>query len=471
MRVRSASIHVVIFLFLLIPPASAFPIRGYNETPPDQWRQWGAVAWRYFQPGVAWDANTGLVYEAYGHHYFTNWGLASYIFSIMRAQQLGLVTATQYDLRYRVSKVLDFLSSQALSSGVPYLTYSADDGRPTTTQVTNAADYGRLLIALYLLKQYLLQNGYADLAPRIDAIVYNSTRAGLQLSSQLQNDFYSFYVAQGFKLWGVDVSRFEQEFQALQDGPFVDPSEMYGVEGIPSEVRVNPEVLVAGLLELGGLESINNSLAWSVYKEFAGRVYSVLEARHASTGQLTAWSEGGVDIGPGFVYEWIVDPEGRTWTILDPQLQLMWSMENGPNQSYGNTIVNRLPVAFTKIAFALYALFGTGYSKTLVDALGSTYDSNGFMEGLYETGGVDSTHQVQTADMVLAAAAYATRYSSSTTVTSTSTTSAPTQAQAPGYVPPATAMMLLLMVVILLFPACMMAAFAVRPVRPRRQSS
>jgi len=406
MPVRSAHAYAVMLLILLLPLASVLPAHTSSEDALDQWRNWGAVAWRYLQPSVAWDADTGLHYEAYGHQYFTDWGLASYLFSLMAAQELGLVAAP-YDLEYRVGKVLDFLSTRRLSSGVPYLTYSADDGHPTTTELSNAADFGRLLIALYLLKQKLAEDGLSYLVSKIDYVVNNYTRSAFQLSTQLSNDFYSFYVAQGFKLWGVDVSRTEGEFLALRDGPFVSPSEMYGVQGIPSRVRVTPEGLLAGLLEFHDIPSVTSSSAWSLFEVFAHRLYVVLEARYLSTGRLTAWSEGAVYDEPYFVYEWIVDPEGRRWTILDSAQDVMWSEKVGPNAAYGKIVVRRLPAVFTKVAFSLDALFGTDYTRTLVNAVcGSTLDSKGFMEGLWESGGVDSILHVQTADLVLASAVY-----------------------------------------------------------------
>ena len=406
MPVRSAIVCALILLILLGPTTNAFAIHAYNITPLDQWREWGAVAWRYFQPGVAWDSRTGLHYEAYGHHYFTDWGLASYVFSIMAAQELGLVVAP-YDLEYRVSKVLDFLSTRQLTSGLPYLRYSADDEKPTTTEPTNAADWGRLLIALHFLKQKLLENGFQDLASKIDSIVNDYTKTAFELNSQLQNDFYSFYVAQGFKLWGVDISRVEREFQALQEGPFVDPSEMYGVEGIPSSIRVTPEVLLAALFEFDDMPSVTGSPAWALFEDFTYRIYRVFEARYLKTGILTAWSEGAVDGEPYFVYEWIVGPDGQRWTILDPDLKVMWSEKDGPNGWYWTSVVRKLPATFTKIAFSLEALFGTEYTRTLVNAVcSSTLDSKGFMEGLWENGGVDSILHVQTADLVLAAAVH-----------------------------------------------------------------
>jgi hypothetical protein len=406
MPVRSTIVCALIFLIVLSPTTNSFPIHAYSRAPLDQWKEWGAVAWRYFQPGVAWDARTGLHYEAYDHHYFTDWGLASYVFSTMAAQELGLVMAP-YDLEYRVGKVLDFLSTRQLTSGLPYLTYSADDGKPTTTQPTNAADWGRLLIALYFLKQELLDNGFQDLASKIDGIVNNYTTAAFELNSQLQNDFYSFYVAQGFRLWGVDISGVEREFQDLQGGPFVSPSEMYGVEGIPSSIRVTPEVLLAALFEFDGMPSVTGSPAWTLFEDFAYRLYRVLEARYLKTGILTAWSEGAVDDEPYFVYQWIVDPEGQRWTILDPDLKVMWSEKDGPNGWYWTSVVHRLPATFTKNAFSLEALFGTEYTRTLVNAVcGSTLDSKGFMEGLWENGGIDSALHVQTADLTLASAVH-----------------------------------------------------------------
>jgi hypothetical protein len=423
------SFRIAICLVLITVPAGLLlPLQVHSDDPMAEWRTWANVAWRYFQSDVAWDSKTGLQYDAYGWHYFTEWGLASYVFSIVAAQDLGLMAGTPYGLEYRAKKVLDFVSNQSLSSGVPYVVYSSDNGQPVGKDVTNAADYGRLLIAMYLLKHSLLRNGYPSLGSRVDYIVNDYAKAALGLSSQLQNDFYSFYVAQGFKLWGVDVSSVEQKFEALQDGPFVSSSEMYGVEGIPSEVRVNPEVLLAGLLELNDVPAVASSPAWSVFREFADRVYRTQEARYASTGRLTAWAEGGVDTDPGFIYEWVVDPTGQSWTILDPQLELMWSQKNGPNQSYGKSIVNKLPVVFTKIAFGLHALYGTTYTRTLVDALyAQTSDSLGFREGPWEGGGVDGNRQVQTHDLVLSAAAYMNHISSSiTTATSSHTeTSSP----------------------------------------------
>jgi len=474
MPVRSAQAYTVILLLLLLPPASVLPAHASSEDALDQWRDWGAVAWRYLQPSVAWDADTGLHYEAYGHHYFTDWGLASYLFSLMAAQELGLVAAP-YDLEYRVGKVLDFLSTRRLSSGVPYLTYSADDGHPTTTEPSNAADFGRLLIALYLLKQKLVEDSLTSLASKIDYVVNNYTRSAFQLSTQLSNDFYSFYVAQGFKLWGVDVSTTEREFLDLGRGPFVNSTEMYGVEGIPASVRVTPEVLLAGLLEFHDIPSITGSPAWPLFEMFTRQVYMVLEARYLSTGRLTAWSEGAVDDDPYFVYEWIVDPDGRRWTILDSSLEVMWSETAGPNAAYGKNVIHRLPAVFTKVAFSLDALFATNYTRTLVNAVcGSTLDSRGFMEGLWERGGTDSILHVQTADLILAAAVYvvhhhspaatAMTYSCPSTTASSSTTTA-SQEPTTGILVTAVAAVLLAGV------AALVARRLLRSRRPRSHAS
>ncbi len=363
------------------------------------WNHVAQVAWRYYQPGVGVDATSGLHYGTLDWHYITDWDTGNYLVAILDAQSLGLIPLDgTWGANYRLDKVLHYLETRQLrdgsypgtqKDGLPYCVYHSNDGSPATDLsrlVTDVADTGRLLVALYLVK-----TGIPDLATRVDAILDRVTPTGATLRSVYNSAFiqgktlsgvYEYYYALGFNQFGFDVSSSLTAWNNLKNGPQVN---VYG-QLLP-RADITTEPFLNGLLEIPGLVD-------STFKEYASRVLQAQAGRWQATGYLTGWSEG-ADVSPTYVYEWIVHTTGETSPVL-------WKL-----------IPADVPVMYTKVAIGLHAIFGTDYTQRLVNAvLGKMESQYGFLEAIRESdGSIIGTPtwpiQDKTNSLILAAARYA----------------------------------------------------------------
>ena len=112
----------------------------------------------------------------------------------------------------------------------------------------------------------------------------------------------------------------------------------------------------------------------SSFLDFANRVYLAQSARYSSTGSLTARSEGGYSGNPAYIYEWIIYPSKTSdqWIIGDALLTTTFDIQ---------------PVAYTKVAFAYFAIYGENpYTRALINAAMSLASSQGFGEATFENG-------------------------------------------------------------------------------------
>jgi hypothetical protein len=410
-----------------------------ESNPTDTWCVRAGIAWKYFQPSVGWNSATGLSYDSANWHLFTLWGLASYVLALVAAKQiLPSSSWGSYSFGSRVDLILDFIDpahnlSFRASSQVPYLVFYADTtphGAPDIgSGTTNPADYGRLLISLYILKNYLANSGVSGdsaRAVRLDTLVTAQNNVpGVRALAYVGNDIYAYYVAQGFRLWPdfADQSWTETSFRdQVANGPFVDPSLMYGVSGIPSGMQIVSEIQLNTIMELNGIQLVTGSStkAWPAFYGLASRIMQVQWNRWAQTGRLTAWSEGALAHdytpdawAPGFVYENIVDPvKGMTWVVTDPSYparNILWTQTGGPT-SYGGYDTTHLPIVFTKVGLGFQALYGdNAFTNALSSALSNKYNSaKGFKEGVWEGDPtyIDGAFNVQTNEAILTAAAY-----------------------------------------------------------------
>ncbi len=361
------------------------------------WSGWAGVAWRYWNN--CWNPSTGLTFDSCNWHYFTLWGLGSNIIGLVSAYKLGLVS----DYTSRVDKILSFLNSMSLNNNVPYDIYSSDTGTPASSSPTSAADLGRLLLSLYLLKQQLTQLGYTNRLSQVTSAVKRIDTSSYGFGV----DIYGYYASLGFMLWGFQATQtaFTQSgFQNLvKNGPFVASSKMYGVTGIPTNTRIDGEPFINAVLELGQVAQVTSLSSWSSLLQLGRSVYSVQEKRSASTGKPEFWTGGGLDFSPGFISQWIVWTTGATWVVLD---------------NNGNTFTNsKVPVAYAKLMFAYNALYNTAYTTTMLNTYATNLEtSNGFMEGIYATGAIDTNVQIETNQIILSSAVA----DPTTTTTSTS---------------------------------------------------
>ena len=405
-RSRVAAVVFVLLMLSLAPGAFASGLHQEGSFPASTWQSWASVAWRYFQN--AWNPTTGMTADACAPPfntcwaYFTYWGLASNIFGVVNAHQLGLITDT--DFLNRVSLILNSLSSIPLdsSTGMPYGVYSRDTLQQATGNPpwdTNGADYGRYLLAMYGLKQNLLQRGFTTLANLVTSDVSRVT-GNSNLAGTVGGDLYGYYASLGFMLWGINpsaTSAAQSGFQSkIQSGPFVASSNMYGVSGIPANTRIDGEPFIDAILETSGFSQVTGLSSWNSFLQLSQKVYSAQEARSAalsSTPQF--WTGGGLDFAPpkpGFVSEWIVWTTGQTWVTLDQS---------------GNTFTDPLlPVAYVKLAFAYNALYGTQYTTNMLNTYATSLETTayGFYEGIYANGANNKNAQIQTQQILLSSA-------------------------------------------------------------------
>jgi hypothetical protein len=344
-----------------------------------QWLAWASKGWRYFQPGVGVDQNTGLSSAGYGYHYFTEWDLGTYIFAILDAEQLGIVPVSgTWGSTYRFNKIMDFISLRQLTSNnVAYLWYDATTGSPAFSGETNAADLGFLLNAMYHLKQQ-----HPEYGSTIDRIFAPGGRENIAYFASNPNlwggsNVYVWLTAHGFKFFGYDtypgVANALRILQNILTGPQVST---YGISLPKADLTSEPLLLAAFTLpaETG----------------FAGLLLNVALAqqnRKLATGKFTGFSEGNAE--NLYTYEWIVQSNGATWS----------------------TVPAVTPVAYIKVAFGFYALYGLQYYKDLLNFVNASftgYDyAYGYWDGVNESGNVQGTLIDRTQGILLAAARYA----------------------------------------------------------------
>jgi len=366
---------------------------GYHqseETDLSEWIKWARDAWSYYDPGTGVDPNTGILRASYHWAFLTDWDLGGYIIAIIKAELMGILPKDgEWGADDRIEKVLRFLETRPISPyGIPYHIYRSTDGQPSGKAVTNVSDSGRLLIALAMLKKYR-----PDLAERIDAIVRRNNYELLANRTDAWRTtagFYKYYVAQGFKLFGLDrswpVQMALKEFNNIVNGPHID---VYGVSLPKTEVTSEP--LLHMIFEL----DVDDK-----YLDYVKRVYEAQERRYRNTGKYTAWSEGNTGLQDvTYVYQWIVTPGGETWKITPKYVT---------------------PIIFTKAAFGFHALYNTDYTRQLVDYLVSKNEERkntlpyllflprkGFIEGVDENGRIVADLVDKTQVIIIEAAYYA----------------------------------------------------------------
>ncbi len=193
------SIVVVLALLLLeLPIVSQFgsDLAGSSlaADAEDRWFTWASVAWRFFQPSIGLDSQTGLSYAGSQYPYFTLWDTGTYLFAVMDAEKLGLIGRSgTWGFSSRVDKLLSFLETMPLAANnLPYLWYSASDGRPAFgDQTTNHSDLAQLLIALHNLRTYR-----PEYSGRVQSIA-NRINLSLHSVSGIEWDPIHTYVLQG----------------------------------------------------------------------------------------------------------------------------------------------------------------------------------------------------------------------------------------------------------------------------------
>ncbi len=356
------------------------------------WQQVAKVAWRYFTPGMGVNGATGLPASSDGAPYFTDWDLGVYIQAIMDAQTTGAVVADgEWGSSARLERVVSFLENRELNqaTGYPFWFYQSSDGKnynENSNQATGSVDTidtGRLLVALNNLRTF-----NSSLAPRINAIVigpgnrsdYAALVPEIKADSFKSKSTYAYYIASGFAgFWPNELSGAPNRIlnNIMSSGTVTTKNVSLPL----AEVSCDP--LLCSIFETS-----NNSQLVALAKQ----VYLAHEGYFNDTGSYRAFSEGGATSGT-WLYEWVVLPDGRTWTVL-----------------YGDgSDANIPPVTYTKVAVGFLAISNTSFAKDMVVYIEQSFPepTKGYWEGIDEKGTQLFGLTVHTNGLILGAAKYA----------------------------------------------------------------
>ena len=359
------------------------------------WKEVAQTAWAFFQPGVGVDTKTGLPFAGgVGFRAFTDWDLGAYIQAIIDAQEIGVVTVNgTWGSCNRINMVLTFLENRPLNATTnwPFWFYNATDGQGFLENSTyasdsiNIVDTGALLVALNNLRIY----NYS-LTARIDNFVWNVNDNRSNYSSLVpsimadasSNGIYGYYCWSGFaSFWPNQLSSVPSQI-------------MTNIENSPTVITFNvklPDTAITCEPLLLSIFELNNSNPELM--NLMKQVYAAQEAYYEATGVYAAWSEGSSP-GNGYVYEWVVAPNGRTWQITNSTTY------------YFNDVS---PVIFTKVAYGFLALYNSTYAENMVIALEKALPAptNGYYGGMDTSGTLETgTPSSETNSLILDAALY-----------------------------------------------------------------
>ncbi|MCW3999481.1 MAG: DUF3131 domain-containing protein [Candidatus Bathyarchaeota archaeon] len=366
-------------------PRKLGPIESAQTMNSNVWRAVAANAWNYFRPGLGVNATTGLPCSGSSYPYFTDWDMGVYIQAVIDASKLGLISDVgAWGFDDRIERVLYFLENRELNSaGYPYWFYQAEDGGIYRNNsdvegfVVDTADTGRLLVALHNLRTY--DSGFAT---RINNLVYNLNGdrsnysklvPGLLAESLTSTNIYTYYTVYGFAcFWPINP-------QNILDNIY--SSGTMNVSGVMlPNATLTSDVLLSIVFETNNTAKL---------MDLTHQVYLAHEAYYQATGNYRAFGEGASTTT--WLYEWVVLPDNRTWTVLN----------SSGNQSDTTMI-------FTKVAFGFLALYNTNYSKAMsVHIEHALYSySDGYGEGVDESGYAIFSTVLHTNGLILDAAMY-----------------------------------------------------------------
>lgn len=382
----------------IAPPKGPGVIESAQTIDSTVWMAVAANAWAFYQLGVGVDPETGLPYAGgIGFKGFTDWDLGSYIQSVIDAQKIGLINTNgtwgSYDRLYRV---LTFLETRPLNTTTnnnwPFWFYDATNGngyQTTTTCASNSVDIvdtGRLLVALNNLKTY-----NPSCTQRVNNFVYNtygnrSNYAVLVHSLEgdsASNSIYAYYFDSGYaSFWPQQLGNVPSS--VLNN---IFNSGKVNVSGVllPNAPICN-EPLLSSIFELNNSDSRLMGLM--------SQVYLAHEAYYNATGYFMATSEGGSPYN-GWLYEWVVAPNGEPWVITS----------NDPTINCSNVA----PVVYTQTAFGFLALYNTTYARNTVIYLERALldPTNGYGVGIDVNGNIVSGVSNIGNTLILEAALYA----------------------------------------------------------------
>ncbi len=377
------------------PPGLIESAQTVNST---VWRGVANYAWNYFQPDVGVDPGTGLPYAS-GIDFmaFTDWDLGVYIQAVIDAQKIGLVgPGGDWGSNARFDKVLTFLETRELNNAsYPYQFYNSTDGGNyhLLSDVSNSSydvvDTGRLFVALNNLRNF-----NTNFTTRINNFVYNtngnrSNYAALVPSiaqDANSNSIYSYYFDSGFaSFWPKQLGNLPA---TIMNNISKSPTVLtYGNISLP-KAAISCDPLLCSVFELNNTNSKLMALA--------NQVYLAHEAYYNSTNNYVAFSEGPAG-ATGFIWEWVVSPNGDAWKIQN--------QDNLGSSGY----LNIDPVFYTKVAFSFLALYNTTFAHNMVVCLEHYLETptNGYEDGMDNKYNLFESVGSNTNGLILDAAQYA----------------------------------------------------------------
>ena len=357
------------------------------------WQAVAANAWRYFQPGIGVDPNTGLP-RAGGTDCpnFTDWDLGVYIQAVIDAQKIGVVGIDgDWGSSARLETIVKFLETRELNNAsYPFWFYQAGDGKSykansdLATSPVDGVDSARLFVALNNLKAY-----NSSLASRINTVVtgpgnrsnYAVLVPSIKEDSFTSNNIYGYYITSGFaSFWPNELSG--APIRILNNILSSGNVSTYGVWLPIAAILGDP--LLCSVFELNN----NSSQLMTITRQF----YLAHEGYYNATGQYRAFSEG-ASLSDHWTYEWAVLPDNRTWVILDER----------------NSDFNISPIIYTKISLGFLAIYNTTFAKDMAVYLERTLPNptSGYSEGVDESGMQLQGIGLNTNGLILGAAKYA----------------------------------------------------------------
>lgn len=382
----------------ILDAVTPLPLAVLGETAPEDLR-YAQIAWRYFQNNT--DPGTGLVNSADKYPSTTMWETGSYFVATIAAERLGVIDPAE--AQARIGLALDTLIAMRLFDGIlPNKAYHVRTGalvnyanEPMERGLGwSALDIARIIAALGHVEAH-----YPALAPKTTALMARWDLSQMVQDGQLiggniadgtlRRDQegrvgYEQYAAKAMMLFGYDMYRAYDASSTLM---------VKTVEGqpIPVDTRmhrnVTPAFTVSEPYLFDGLEFGFDARSL----RFATSIYRAQEARFRDKGVLTAVSESHIDVAPYFVYS-SVWGGGAPWAVL----------------SFKGERLDSKRTVTTKVAFAWAALFGTDYTRVLMEKIAPLGDpTRGWPEGIYESDGTtNSSVTVNTNAVVLAALAF-----------------------------------------------------------------
>jgi hypothetical protein len=356
------------------------------------YRDAAALAWRFmvdnYQP------STGFVNATPDWSYTTVWDVGGQLLATVAARDIGIITDAE--LHDRMRRALRTLERVQLVRGAAYnkvystVDGSAGDGRKGATG-WSATDLGRLLVALHVIS--VREPAYAEqsrrIVGRIDMrqVVRDGYMHGQLMGSSGQpwtfqegRIGYEQYVAAGFAHWGAQV---DAAADLTRHGRSV---EVYGIE-LLADTRSLDRLLSEPFLMMGLELGLDGDL-----RVLAGNLLAAQEARYRSTGRITIASEDAVSVAPHYFYYYCVYCSGKPFVV---------------ETSSPGVALEAPRWVSTKGAFGWHALMPGDYTRKALDHVAAARSGRGWASGVYEEDGRSTaTYNINTAALILEAAAY-----------------------------------------------------------------